>query len=70
MHKRTNTHDEPLPLSVAARALRVPVRWLRDEVEAGRLPGLRAGRAILIHLPTVTERLAERAKTGEGVGRE
>jgi len=57
--------SEPLPLNQAARCLRVPAQWLREEVEAGRLPGLKAGRAILLHVPTVARLLAERAK---GVG--
>lgn len=52
----------PLPINEAARYLRVPARWLREEVECGRLPGLKAGRAILIHVPTVSALLAERAK--------
>lgn len=54
--------SEPLPLNQAARCLRVPAQWLRDEVEAGKLPGLKAGRAILIHVPTVAAALTERAK--------
>jgi hypothetical protein len=53
---------EPVPLNVAARCLRVPARWLRDEIEAGRLPALIAGTAILVHVPTVLALLAERAK--------
>lgn len=57
---------EPLPVNLATRCLRVPARWLRDEVEAGRLPGLRAGGVILCHVPTLSELLAERAKVGEG----
>lgn len=61
MHRRTHP-NEPLPLHIAARRLRVPAQWLREEVEAGRLPALRAGRAILIHVPTVASVLAERAK--------
>lgn len=44
----------------------MPVRWLRDEVVGGRLPGLIAGRVILIHVPTVAKCLAERAKSSEG----
>lgn len=55
--------NEPLPLNKAARCLCVPAHWLREEVEAGRLPGLKAGRVILVHVPTVAQRLAERAKT-------
>ena len=63
--------SEPLPLNKAARCLCVPARWLRDEVEAGRLPGLRAGRAILVHVPTVAQLLAERAKiSGRAVSTE
>ena len=53
---------EPLPLHIAARHLRVPARWLCGEIEAGRLPALRAGRAVLVHVPTVAALLAERAK--------
>ena len=61
--------NEVLPLSRAARALAVPAGWLRGEVEAGRLPGVIAGKAILIHLPTVEKLLAERAKrVAEGGG--
>jgi len=61
MHGSTHP-NEPLALHIAARHLRVPARWLRDEVEAGRLPALRAGRAILIHVPTVAAAITERAK--------
>lgn len=59
-----NAHypSEPLPLNKAARCLCVPAHWLRSEVEAGRLPGLKAGRAILIHVPTVARQLTEQAK--------
>lgn len=54
---------EPLPLNIAARCLSVPARWLRDEIEAGRLPALVAGRSVLVHVPTVASLLAERART-------
>lgn len=60
---------DPLPLNLAARCLRVPAGWLRDEVEAGRVPALIAGRSILVHVPTVAALLADRAKGGEGVDR-
>ena len=56
--------DVPLPLNRAARCLSVPPTWLRSEVEAGRLPGLQAGKAILIHVPTVAALLKERAQKG------
>jgi hypothetical protein len=61
--KNQHLFSEPLPLNRAARYLCVPARWLRDEVEAGRLPGLIADRTILVHVPTVSEQLAERAKS-------
>lgn len=57
---------DPLPLNLAARCLRVPASWLRDEVNAGRIPALVAGRSMLIHVPTAAALLAERAKR-EGV---
>ncbi len=60
---------DPLPLNLAARCLRVPARWLREEIEAGRLPALIAGRNVLVHVPTVAVLLAERAR-GKGVGHE
>lgn len=58
--------SDPLPLNLAARCLRVPARWLRDEIEAGRIPALIAGRSVLVHVPTVAALLADRAK-GEAV---
>jgi hypothetical protein len=63
----TKHPSEPVPLNIAARCLRVPARWLRDEVEAGRVPGLIADRAILIHVPTVARVLADRASRGKAV---
>ena len=60
---------DPLPLNLAARCLRVPAGWLRDEVEAGRIPALIAGRSVLVHVPTAAALLAERAKGGSGVDR-
>ena len=54
--------SEPTTLNRAARLLRVPARWLREEINAGRIPALVAGRATLVHVPTVAEILAERAK--------
>ena len=69
MEKQTYL-SEPLPLNKAARCLCVPARWLRDEVEAGRLSGLQAGRVTLIHVPTVAKQLAERAQGSQEVGRD
>ena len=57
---------EAVPLNVAARHLRVPARWLRDEIEAGNLPALIAGSKVLVHIPTVAALLVKRAATDNG----
>jgi len=62
--------NDAVPVSVAARYLAVPTEWLRHQVTAGNLPGLIADRAVLLHVPTVAARLAERAAKGEGVRHE
>ena len=59
----------PLPLNLAARCLRVPAQWLRDEINAGNLPALVAGKSVLVHVPTVAAILTERAK-GKGASHE
>jgi hypothetical protein len=51
-----------LPLTVVARRLRVPSRWLRAEAEAGRVPSLRAGNQFLSDLEAVEAALLERAR--------
>jgi hypothetical protein len=66
----TQYPSEPLPLHVAARCLCVPARWLREEIDAERIPALVAGRAVLVHIPTVAAILAERAKAGKAVSRD
>ena len=66
----TQHPSEPTPLNRAARLLRVPARWLREEIDAGRIPALVAGRATLVHVPTVAAILAQRAKAGKAVARD
>lgn len=61
----TTEHPRALPIAHVARALRVPVAWLRAEAEAGRIPYLRAGRAMLCDLATVQRILWERARQGD-----
>jgi hypothetical protein len=51
-----------LPLNVVARRLRVPLRWLRAEAEAGRIPSLRADNQFLCDLGAVEAALLERAR--------
>ncbi|MFA9479968.1 hypothetical protein ACERK3_16935 [Phycisphaerales bacterium AB-hyl4] len=67
----SNQHNRRLiPLNTAARALRVPFRWLRAEAEAKRVPALRAGDRFVCDLQAVEAALLERAQqatAGEGV---
>lgn len=55
-------------LGVMARRLHVPVKWLRAEADAGRIPHLKAGRALVFEPETVERIIAERAQR-EGVAR-
>lgn len=54
--------EKLLPLSVVARLVRVPAAWLQGEVDAGRLPSLRAGRRILLDPEAVEAELLRRAR--------
>lgn len=59
---RMNTESKLLTTPFMARRLRVPVGWLREEAEAGRIPAIKAGRVFLFD-PETTERvLVERAR--------
>jgi hypothetical protein len=63
----TDTTPLLVPLGQVARCLRVPAPWLRAEAEAGRIPHLKAGKAMLFDLEQVERILLERARK-EGVG--
>lgn len=56
------TTSRLLPLNVIARRLRVPVRWLRSEAEAGRIPSLRADNQYLCEFEAVEAVLLQRAR--------
>jgi hypothetical protein len=58
----SNETSQLVPINVAARWLRVPARWLRDEADAGRIPHLRAGKAVLCDAAAVEAVLLERAR--------
>lgn len=58
-----------LTLSQAARCLRVPVRWLRAEALAGRLPCVPAEKQILFSREALEGALLRRAES-EKVGNE
>lgn len=51
-----------IALRQAASRLGVPIAWLRDEAEGGRVPCLRAGRRLLFNVDQVRSALKERAK--------
>lgn len=51
-----------LPLNIVARRLRVPVRWLQAEADAGRVPCLRAGNVFICDPDAVESALLERAR--------
>ena len=58
------TQPKLLTVGQMARRLRVPVKWLREEAEAGRVPHLKAGRAILFDPEATEAALVKRAKQG------
>jgi len=67
-------NKKPLYLGAMARRLRVPATWLRAEADAGRIPHLRAGSALLFD-PEVVERivfdrLRESPTPSKGVARD
>jgi hypothetical protein len=53
-----------LTVGQMARRLRVPVRWLRAEAEAARIPHVQAERVLLFDPDTVEQVLLERARKG------
>lgn len=57
-----------LPVGPMARLLRVPVKWLRQEAEAGRVPCLKAGNALLFDPEAVERVLLERAQATDQEG--
>ena len=66
MGAMSNDTSQLVPINVAARWLRVPVKWLRDEAAAGRIPCLRAGKAILCDFAAVEAALLERGALLQG----
>jgi len=58
------TPPKLLLIGPTARRLRVPVKWLREEAEAGRIPHLKADKALLFDPEAVESVLLERARQG------
>jgi len=52
-----------------ARELNLPVKWLKTEALAGRIPCLKIGRHLRFNKKAVENSLTERAKRGETNGR-
>jgi len=61
-----NQKSNLLKLGVMARRLGVPVRWLKAEADAGRIPHLRAEKVYLFDPQVVFDLLAKRARGTEG----
>ena len=60
------TQSPLLQTGPMARRLRVPVRWLRSEAEAGRIPHIKAERVLLFDPEAVERVLLERAQSVTG----
>lgn len=56
------SNSKLLPIGPTARRFRVPSKWLREEANAGRVPCLHAGKAILFDPDAVEIVLLERAR--------
>jgi hypothetical protein len=56
-----NRKSKAVNLVVLSRTLRLPLRWLKSEAEAGRIPSLKAGNVLLFNIDAVRKVLAERA---------
>ena len=60
------TQSKLLPIGPMARRLRVSVRWLRAEADAGRVPHLKAEEVFLFDPGAVEAVLVERAQRQVG----
>jgi len=58
---KNTTKSKPLGILVVSRKFGVPVKWLREEAEAGRIPHLKAGNTLLFNYEAVEECLGKRA---------
>jgi len=63
-------NEKLLPAGQMARRLRVTVRWLKAEVDAGRVPAIKAEKRYLFNPDAVIDVLAQRAaaRPGQEVG--
>lgn len=61
-----STSPSPIGVAELAARLKLPIRWIKVEAKAGRLPHLRVGRRLLFNLDAVNAALARRAAESEG----
>ena len=57
-----NENANPWPLHAMARRINVPAKWLRAEAEAGRIPALNAGGALLFDPELVEQIIRDRLR--------
>jgi hypothetical protein len=59
--------NKPYNLLELSKQLRLPVKWLKQQADAGKIPCLRVGRwRYLFNLTAVQKALSEMAAEGEG----
>ena len=56
------SNDAPETLNQLARRLKLPAAWIKQEVQAGRLPCLRIGKRFLFSPDAVNRTLLKRAE--------
>lgn len=61
-----NNNKGLVDIGQLAARLKLPIRWLKTEAKAGRLPCLRVGRRWFFDALTVDQTLAERASRRAG----
>jgi len=59
--------NEPINIQELSLRTALPLRWLKAEALAGRIPCLRIGKRLLFNLTAVQAALATRAAVGEEV---
>lgn len=55
----------PTGVAKASRALGVPIAWLKEEADAGRIPCLRAGKNYLFDLEILRAIIMDRVRSGD-----
>ena len=61
------TQTSVIPINIMARRLRVTVRWLKAEAEAGRIPAIRTEKSFLV-VPAAVEAALAKLAGGQSDG--